>query len=281
MLRFTPNPLLTRLIGKPSWLSARACFWLAFGLGVLSLSVSARLFLADRNPNFHTPIYLLPMLFVALAAAMPPIVALIAGSLTARNVSDGSYDLLTATTLSDSSIVQGYVFAALYRARWLLALAVSFVSPLVVGMLDSALHAAIFLCRVDHFYHTGDYNPRMDYSVCSMPAVDVGLTWLLIALGLWGLNLLAAALGVGLALRWRNPLVVATFAPLLAFLLPFSFFWHWQFPGSLRTLDMMLWLFNLTNVDFSKWQISLLFMLAPYVLTFVLIRLSHRFARRQ
>ena len=274
------NPLISRLTGKPSWFSMRASLWLAFGLGVLTLLVSVQLFLADHNPDFRTPIYLLPMLFAALAAASPPIVALIAGSLTARNVSDGSYELLTATTLSDASIVQGYLFAALYRVRGLLALAMSFVPPLVVGMLDSALHASLFLCRVNHFYHTGDYSPRMDYSVCAMPSASVGLTWLLIALGLWGLNLLAAALGVGLALRWRNPLVVATLAPLIAFVLPFGFFWHWQLPGSLKTLDMMLWLFDLTAVNLSKWAISLLFMLAPYLLTLFIIRLSHRFARQ-
>ncbi|MBI3241948.1 MAG: hypothetical protein HYZ49_06610 [Chloroflexi bacterium] len=278
MTLFT-NPLLTRLTAKPSRLSARVCFWLAFGLGVSTLLVSTQLFLADHNSNFRTPIYLLPMLFAALAAAVPPIVALIAGSLTARNVSDGSYELLTTTTLSDASIVQGYVFAALYRARGLLALAVGLAPPLVVGMLDSALHASLFLCRVNHFYHTGDYNPRMDYSVCAMPSASVGLTWLLIALGLWGLNLLAAALGVGLALRWRNPLVVATFAPLAALLLPLSFFWHWQIPNSLKTLDVMLWLFDLTLVDAAKWQISFLFMLAPYALTLALLHSSQRWTR--
>lgn len=273
------NPLLTRLTARPSRLSARACFWLAFGLGVSTLLVSVQLFLADHNPNFRTLIYVLPVLFAALAAAVPPVVALVAGSTTARNVADGSYELLTATTLSDAAIVQGYVFAALYRVRWLLALVVSFAPPLVVGMLDSALHVAIYLCRVDHFYHTGDYSPQMDYSVCSMPSVDVSFTWLLIALGLWGLNLLAAALGVGLALRLRNPLVVITLAPLAAFLLSFGIFWYWQFPGSLKTLDVMLWLFDLTLVDAAKWQTSLLFMLAPYLLTLALLHLSQRWAR--
>jgi hypothetical protein len=274
------NPLLTRLTARPSQLSARACFWLAFGLAGLTLLVSVQLFLADHNPNFRTLIYVLPVLFVALAAAVPPVVALVAGSITARNVADGSYELLTATTLSDAAIVQGYVFAALYRVRWLLALALSLVPPLVVGMLDSALHVAIYLCRVDHFYHTGDYSPQMDYSVCSMPSVDVSFTWLLIALGLWGLNLLAAAMGVGLALRLRNPLVVITLAPLAAFLLSFGLFWYWQFPGSLKTLDVMLWLFDLTNIDAARWLINLLFMLTPYLLTLALLRLSQRWARR-
>src|SRR3990172_4804187 len=97
------NPLLTRLTSKPSRLSARACFWLAFGLGVSTLLVSVQLFLADHNPNFRTLIYVLPVLFAALAAAVPPVVALVAGSITARNVADGSYELLTATTLSDAA----------------------------------------------------------------------------------------------------------------------------------------------------------------------------------
>jgi len=44
------NPLASRLIGNPSHLSLRACFWLVFGLGLTTLALSTSSFLNDRAP---------------------------------------------------------------------------------------------------------------------------------------------------------------------------------------------------------------------------------------
>ena len=195
---------------------------------------------------------------------MSPAVAFFAATLTARSIRDGRYELLTLTTLSDAVIVRSYMLSALYHVRLLLALTLGLTPAMAVSMLDSALQAAIFQCQPD-FSLKNSFQPG--YTNCALPSATVSLMWWLIALGLWGFNLVAVAVGVGVALWSRNTMVAAVFAPLVTSLLSSGLFWKWIAPLSFNSTGMLLWIARLAKVTPGMWLAALSFTLVPGLIT--------------
>jgi hypothetical protein len=146
---------------------------------------------------------------VVLTLLTPPIVASVATNLTARDVSSEPYELVQLTTLPRASLVHGYVFAALYRMRLLISLTVGLMPALVIGLVQISLLVLVTV-------YTSNMAPFPEQTI------PLSLEWVALVIGLWGMIYLAAASGVGLAIRWRGSVLANILAPLLALSAAFS-----------------------------------------------------------
>ena len=258
MLGFQSNPLVVRLTGKRSWPSLRAACWLAFGLGLIGLALTSAVLLNARDAI--GPLTFLPFSLIAFSAFVPPIVALIAATLTVRDTHSESYELLTATDISDTAIVQGYVFAALYKLRLLLAMTMGAIPAIVVSVFDLVMRDRAALCP----FHVSSG------SACEPPPVTLGLVWLMIVIGLWGLNGAAAALGVNWALRWQSEGAAVTFATVVMFMLSLLAAGFW----------LAIYL-PATTVPLPTWLVAFVWMYSPYAAAIGIMQNGERWTRRQ
>ena len=202
------NPLIARLTGQRTWFSLPVAFWLAFGLGLATLAISAWAFLHPIPSLLGYAIFGVVLLYILT----PPVILVAAATATVRDVQGEPYQLLALTDISDAALVRGYVFAALYQWRALL--------------------------------------------------------WLLTFVGVWGLTLLAAALGAGLAL-WRRDNLTTTISAALAAVGVLMI-------ELLLFVPLGLWY---SSPSASAWSGAIFLMLAPYLLAFGLMRFSERRAR--
>ncbi len=254
------NPLLIRLIGKRSWLSARLCFWLAFLLGLSGLVFSSLSFLNART----TEISYLPFMLLIVVGLTPLLVALFAAMLTSRDIGSQGYELLQATPLNNADIVRAYIYAILYRTRILLILMIAAMPAIAVGMLELSLKVELVFCTVT------SSGPQFNPSYCQPPPMpETPLIWMAIAIGLWGCALLAASLGVALAFAWRNLALTVIVAPLLVLGLMAAGLWGLgQIWGRLYYPGLILW------------GAALLWMIAPFAIAIAITKIAERWVRR-
>ncbi len=321
--KLSTNPLFLRLTRRCGWPSGRAALWLAVALGVASFVISAgavwqqgaTLAIIDEQsvPGgghhvlFTAHVLLrtaqvdrfsaLMVFLLALAWPVnflaPAIVGLLAATLTGRDVHSEAYRLLRLTDLSAGVRALGYITAALYRLRVLLAMVVGLAPVLVLGMLYARLAFVSASPYVDYdptrlfglnlSPYTRLCPPYPVALMCVSPqAIDPLYhiqTFLALAIGLLGLNGLAAILGMSLALRWRRPIPAALVTLLVVLghlalvinkvmLDPLMPTW---FPGgpllSLLVHILTLWIQN-----------PLFIMLIPYVLAVGFLWLAQRWA---
>jgi hypothetical protein len=135
----------------------------------------------------------------ALVMALPLLVGAGTALFVANDTRTESFSLLKLTNITDLAMYQGYVAAALYRLRVLLALAFGAI-PLY------ALPAARLTLR--------QVLPGTDLHTLLGPDLWVRVSYfLLLGFGLWGMNLLAAVIGVSVGLRSRSTTLAAVVAP--------------------------------------------------------------------
>jgi hypothetical protein len=205
------NPHVARLTRGARPPSLRVTLWLAFGLGLVILAIS--LWAVPRVPQTLALLNVLRGLGWGLHLATPVVVAAVAGLITGRDASSEAYRLVRQTPLSERDIALGYVFAALFRLRLLLALVVATMPAIVVGAFGGVF-TRFALTR-----GSGGGLVCMG-GPCStgISALTYTLGWSLClvatAVGLWGANLLGAAAGVAAGLRLRKPLLAAVLSPL-------------------------------------------------------------------
>ena len=275
------NPLVERLTRRGRWPSVRAALWLAFGLGLAGLAVTTRatLRMESVQPDLSSTILLALVWLVTILS--PPITSVVAIILVSRDASSEMYELLRLTTLSKAVLVKGYVFAALHRVRVLLALVVGLMPALTVGMLQVSILVAVIF-----------YSIMLDYSVYLQedelyrissgidPAYMTGqsLACMAIAIGLWGLNWPAAALGVGLALRWRGRVIVTIIAPMVTLLVTLLIAISLPVFVLLTSEEMYRSYWGRPQVAIML-AIPLFALLAPYALGAGMTRLAQRWAR--
>ena len=254
--------------------SLRPALYLSFSLGLLTLALASWRFLAV-HARVLSRTTLWPLGVGLVIAAFPALIAFIAALFTARRIHEPSYELLLVTTLSNAKIAHGHLLSALNRSQILLALALGLTPALAVGMIESAFFAELYRCQPDfslkNDFHTG-------YANCVLPSAHVGIIWLLTALGLWGFSWAAVPLGVSVALGIRQIGVVAVAAPVLAVLISLGLFWWWLSPITLT--NPVPWIARLTATSTNNWRNSLVFMLLPYALSFVFVRLTYHWARK-
>lgn len=175
------NPLVPRLIGRSGWPSPRGAVWLAIGLALAILAFTVKELMSWYPPSATLRFLLLTSF--GLDALTPVAISLMAVMITVRDVSSEEFQLLNATLLSDEDFVQSYVFATLYRARFLLIL--------MAGLMP------VPIVELAWFY----------------PISILGV--LPFSIGMWGVVWLAAALGVGLALRQDKLFEPMIFTPVI------------------------------------------------------------------
>lgn len=204
------NPHVARLTRGARPPSLRVTLWLAFGLGLVILAIS--LWAVTRVPRTFALLNALRGLGWGLHLATPIVVAAVAALIAGRDASSEAYRLVRQTPLSERDIALGYVFAALFRLRLLLALVVAMMPAIVVGAFGGVFTRFIFTRGSDGLACMG--------GPCStgMSALTYTLGWSLClvatAVGLWGANLLGAAAGVAMGLRLRKPPLAVAFGPL-------------------------------------------------------------------
>ena len=207
----TTNPIFVRLTRNAKPPSLRTCLWLAFGLGLTTLAFMSWTMLYHPIPPFVQVGLLLMLLSAALTFLLPIPIGIIAATITARDVQGEEYQLLRLTNLSPRTIVWGYIGTALHRLRLLLALMIGTMPSLVMGillleiMIDSVF-ASISTCL------DGPCSPQLLSAETANSLYWGTYTWLVVALTLWGVNLLGAALGVWLSLAWRKAAPAVTTA---------------------------------------------------------------------
>jgi hypothetical protein len=259
MIHSIDYPLYTRLTAHSRPPSLRACFWLAFGVGIGATIVSAASFLGAPGPR-SIGAQLLPALLALFTFISPLGVILLAASLTVQDVRSQAYELLMVTSVSNAQVVRSYVGAALQRVRIPLALMVGATPAIVIGMLEYNLRA---------FYPCAYVYTPIQFStppaICGLPPAHSALIWLPILAGAWGMNWLAAATGVWLGLRWRHTLPAMIAGTLQVVVAIYALIW-----------------FLTTQQDVTRlmWGWSMVWMLAPVGLAAMLMRLSERWVRR-
>ncbi|MBI5930612.1 MAG: hypothetical protein HY862_14990 [Chloroflexi bacterium] len=204
---FKNNPIAHRLSHQAHWPSLRLSFWLAFGLGLMTLAFSIWSLLHFSDSVFKW--VLLGGWSMVLAG--PLLIAPITALMTRRDLNGDQYQLLYLTPLSDETLAEGYILGALFRLRLLMALGVGFMPMVTVGTVYLGI-------RYEAAYEamSGFYRPIPEEIIAPSPTET---TWLAIVSIIFILLVLSfsfpsAAVGVALALRWKNPIfttVVASF----------------------------------------------------------------------
>jgi hypothetical protein len=187
------NPLMAQLKRQPSRLSLRALLWLAFGLGILGLAAATGITVYASASDLSTAERIVTVSGWAFYLAAPFITAAGAASGTRRAVRVDHYEVIWLTPLSNTTLVRAHVFAALYRARYMLGGLVALMPFLIVEV----FHAQVALQA--HLYFYAPDPPTYWEGV--VPA----LLALVVVMGLWGLVFLGAAIGVRMALLRRDP----------------------------------------------------------------------------
>ncbi len=199
------NPMSARLVGRSSIQGWRSAVRLGIVLGAVSLAFGTWQFL-------YTDTLILGWVALAYGAValLAPLVIAAAGAIsTARDVQSDGYPLLILTDLTDGQIVRGYVSAALYRFRGPLAVLAGLMPAVLIEILRvevqvQAIFANIITCMPGEPCSPPFRAPTM----AEWSGGVLGVTAILV--GLWGLNLLAASLGVWQALFWRRSAPAAT-----------------------------------------------------------------------
>jgi hypothetical protein len=208
-------PLITRLVNLTTPPSLDAAIIIGVILFVISAFIGA-LRIYSLVVGYGYPItsaYLdfatLPfvLLAVALMIGTPLLVAVLTAILVASDMRSESFTLLKLTSITGQALFQGYVAAALYRLRLLLAAAFGAIPLYALSAAPLTLRQV--LLSTDLYTLLGpDLAVRVAY-------------YLLVGIGLWGMNLLAAVIAVHVALRSRSsatrPVVAAANVAVILF----------------------------------------------------------------
>ncbi len=206
------NPLIAQVLRQDRrasrGLSLRACLWLAFGLGLAGLFVATWHTLTTTSNDVGVGPALLLTVGWLFHAVMPLIIASAAATFTRRTMQAGDFELLHMASISNDTLVRAFVFTALYRMRYALALMVAFTPFLVV---ETFLLFITLRTIVTYYPITG--------GPAYWEIVTPTLTALVILIGLWGTTVLGAAVGVQTALARQYTAVAALVAPASVFMI--------------------------------------------------------------
>jgi len=130
------NPLIAQVLRQDrrasQGLSLRACLWLAFGLGMAGLFAATGHALTTSSDTIGIGPGLILTAGWLFHVVMPLIMASAAAAFTRRTMQAGDFALLHMTPISNDTLVRAFVFTALYRMRYVLALMVALMPFLVV-----------------------------------------------------------------------------------------------------------------------------------------------------
>lgn len=263
------NPLFVRAARSRGWPSARVTLVLALGLALTSLLiVPQEPFMADSARQLAVLLARITLLLTPLGAAY------VAATLTARDMRSQLVELLHLTGISESRLVWGYVAASLYRMRFWLALMLGLTPAFVLGLREVIVVTEYFVWNPPHCARLAEALAvlhRCSIHVPPGPIVVWRSEWprlwtgvyASLAVGLGGMNLLAATLGVTLALWWRRAASVFV-APFVAGL------------GTFALIDAAL----IIGIAGQRLAIGPVLIVAPYLLSAAMLRVAWRWVRR-
>jgi hypothetical protein len=259
------NPLFKRLTRRDTFPAPGVTAPLGLATAAAGLALPVLAFLRG---DFHLAVVAADVAQVIMSL-LAPVTASLAAILTAREAQSGAYQLLRLTDLPAGERVRGYVFAALHRLRLPLALALGLMPALVIGRLIASLSDPGMARRLILGTCTAPICELAAENWARVDPVGPTLAFVALGLGLWGLSLPGAALGVGLALWWRQGIPAAIAASLGAAL-----------GAALIWLGAAVVDVQLTDLS-AFWQparrlIIPAMALAPYLLALAVMRLARR-----
>jgi hypothetical protein len=198
------NPLFVRLTRRTRSPSLGASAALCLLVGAAGLAAALAILFPMTRQTMRTLDQAVLALCGFAVLLTPPLIAALAAVMVGERVRAGTYYLVRVTTLPRRALMRALVGAALYRARIPIAVGIGLTPALVVGMIHRTSVLVVRTTRVTRFY-TMMYNvPTPPLQNVQFRAGMIGWTpefagW---AVGTWGMALLGAALGAGLALRW-------------------------------------------------------------------------------
>jgi len=205
-LRKQTNPVFAHLTRRSAWPSLRLTLGLAIGVGlVISLLVAYA-----QGTILDAMILQVTYLFWLLAPSLATLITVI---VTGRFLRSAAFTALCQTPLAPGVIVRGLILSALYRVRLLLVLMIALIPGLVVhyylGSLVSARDGC-YLFLSPSAYH--QVESGADYLInnrdsCVGPSdprlvLESVAYWLPLAVGCWGVAVLAVVGGVAVSLVW-------------------------------------------------------------------------------
>jgi hypothetical protein len=207
-------------------------------------------------------------LTIGAVLSLPLFIASTAARFTVSYARSQEYPLLCVTTLSDDKIIMGHILAVLRYVRAPLALMLSLTPAFV-----------IMLTYIAWLFSFSDYSPLAWYDGV-LAATDLGIVGIVLkhtlltialSLGLLGINLLAATLGVGFGLWWRSgiPASAAALTTTVGSAAVLSYI-VLRAAAVLGILD-----------DFSRHLLQyVIFAPLPYLLALACVRLARRWVRK-
>jgi hypothetical protein len=259
MLRHSEeNPVYQVLVRGARWPPLRAALYIALVLGVVTLIFSVVILLS--TPRFKGGVLLLLVLFGWIVTLFTPALTATTASRYAHRFRTGeAYPLIRLTGLPPIAMVRGIVFAALFRLRVLLALLLGLMPAQAVGVvyLDLMVESVFYQIQSGTLMYVGNPPPFPEFPPSSVYAASV---FTLVAL--WGMNLLGAALGTALALRFQRAEAAAAVSALAMLILT---------PG-------LMWLGLIHTEYASLFCLPPLLMPVPYALAWLVARRSRRWA---
>lgn len=261
-----PNPLAARLTKRAGCLAGNA----AATAGVLLGPLTSWLVLRQTTLGYSITPFFLNIIALVLTLggtlSLPIFVTYVAVNLTVSYAHSLEYPALCVTSLPSSEIVKGYVLAALRYCR----------APilLMVGLMPAFTMWLTPLLTPWLYFPSASYSPMMAQT--ALGTFGIVLKWSLIILGcgvgLFGINLMAIALGVGFGLWWRStaPAAAAALAVTIGTTLTATFGAH-RLAIALNIPDLFLQ-HILQYVFFAPF---------PYLIAFGCMRLAQRWARKQ
>jgi hypothetical protein len=203
---------------------------------------------------------------ILLLLILPFSTAWIAAQLTVRDVKEEAYEILCLTSMTNLKLVQGYLFASLYRIRLGLTAGIS-LSPVIIAQLISS-RLNMITCN------SGSMIPC--YNDPTTPLAWEWIVWVFMLVEVFasvlGMIPLAAAIGVWLGLWWRRTIsIVGSIFVTVLFSVPTAFILQLVVVEDQRHLPTRSDIILLTTF----------YLICTYILVIGIIYLGQHWARKE
>jgi WD40-like Beta Propeller Repeat len=248
-------PSASQPVKRAQGSSGRDAVRLGIAIGVPGLVLGSLAFLYTDG----TALLLFTLGYWFVAALLPGVIAVVAAISAARNVRSLEPEPSTQTDMAGYRIAHGYFMDTLYRFRLALAVLGGLMPGVLIAMLNVAVQTDVVILRISVCY-PGEPCSRL-IPIPSM--ADTTHTSLLMAaalVGMWGLNILGASVGLCLGLWWKRSGIAAA--------------------GALVGMGAVIVLIGVVSFSINSedsWRTNLLmltFAVSPYILSVLLVLLA-------
>jgi hypothetical protein len=209
------NPLVRRVKRQPTRLSLGVGLWLAVVIGLVGLWPGVRNALRITTYNMSDAEAIIVMMGWPLYFVTPFATAFVTAIGTRRALAPEQFETLSATPLSNFSIVSAWAYTALYRLRAIFLALIALIPLFIVENFAVVVKVSTFFA-VEYSYG-GSYDTPTYWGNVGAVLVEVAFL-----LGLLHMNVLAAAVGVHSALKRRSPALTLFPAPTMLLMVMLS-----------------------------------------------------------